>query len=38
MIGDEGGFRYMLEGGIHHNNAHHGHANTIALIPGGQQP
>jgi predicted AlkP superfamily pyrophosphatase or phosphodiesterase len=28
----EGGLRYLLEGGIHYNNAHHGHANTETIV------
>lgn len=28
----EGGFRYLLEGGIHYNNAHHTHANTETIV------
>jgi predicted AlkP superfamily pyrophosphatase or phosphodiesterase len=28
----EGGFRYLLEKGIHYNNAHHTHANTETIV------
>ena len=28
----EGGLRYLLEDGIHYNNAHHGHANTETIV------
>lgn len=28
----EGGFRYLLEDGIHYNNAHHTHANTETIV------
>ena len=28
----EGGLRYLLEEGIHYNNAHHGHANTETIV------
>ena len=28
----EGGFRYLLEEGIHYNNAHHTHANTETIV------
>jgi len=28
----EGGFRYLLEEGIHYNNAHHNHANTETIV------
>ena len=28
----EGGFRYLLEQGIHYNNAHHTHANTETAV------
>jgi predicted AlkP superfamily pyrophosphatase or phosphodiesterase len=28
----EGGFRYLLEHGIHYNNAHHTHANTETIV------
>ncbi|MEH6835155.1 MULTISPECIES: alkaline phosphatase family protein [Falsihalocynthiibacter] len=28
----EGGFRYLLEQGIHYNNAHHTHANTETIV------
>lgn len=28
----EGGFRYLLEEGIHYNNAHHTHANTETVV------
>lgn len=28
----EGGFRYLLEQGIHYNNAHHAHANTETVV------
>ena len=28
----EGGLRYLLEGGIHYNNAHHAHANTETIV------
>ncbi|MEP4768944.1 MAG: alkaline phosphatase family protein [Roseibium sp.] len=28
----EGGFRYLLEQGIHYNNAHHAHANTETIV------
>lgn len=28
----DGGFRYLLEGGIHYNNAHHTHANTETIV------
>ena len=28
----EGGLRYLLEDGIHYNNAHHAHANTETIV------
>lgn len=28
----EGGFRYLIEEGIHYNNAHHTHANTETIV------
>lgn len=28
----EGGFRYLLERGIHYDNAHHAHANTETVV------
>ena len=28
----KGGLRYLLEEGIHYNNAHHGHANTETIV------
>lgn len=28
----QGGFRYLLEQGIHYNNAHHTHANTETIV------
>ncbi len=28
----EGGLRYLLEEGIHYNNAHHAHANTETIV------
>jgi predicted AlkP superfamily pyrophosphatase or phosphodiesterase len=28
----KGGLRYLLEQGIHYNNAHHGHANTETIV------
>ncbi len=28
----EGGFRYLMEEGIHYNNAHHTHANTETIV------
>jgi predicted AlkP superfamily pyrophosphatase or phosphodiesterase len=28
----EGGFRYLLDEGIHYNNAHHAHANTETIV------
>ena len=28
----EGGFRYLLESGVHYDNAHHGHANTETVV------
>ena len=28
----EGGFRYLIEEGIHYNNAHHSHANTETIV------
>ncbi|SDJ53543.1 Type I phosphodiesterase / nucleotide pyrophosphatase [Aliiruegeria lutimaris] len=28
----EGGFRYLLEDGIHYTNAHHAHANTETIV------
>ena len=28
----EGGFRYLLEAGIHYENAHHAHANTETVV------
>lgn len=28
----EGGFRYLMENGIHYNNAHHTHANTETIV------
>ena len=28
----EGGLRYLLEQGIHYNNAHHAHANTETIV------
>ncbi len=31
QLGD-GGFRYLLEEGIHYNNAHHAHANTETIV------
>lgn len=28
----QGGFRYLLEQGLHYNNAHHNHANTETIV------
>ena len=28
----EGGLRYLLEEGVHYNNAHHAHANTETIV------
>jgi predicted AlkP superfamily pyrophosphatase or phosphodiesterase len=28
----EGGLRYLLERGIHYNNAHHAHVNTETIV------